>query len=143
MCNSCIQQDFAIPGLMDGQPSRFATMLFYLNDGMVGGETSFPRWLNAKTSKGLKVKPKAGKAILFYNVLPDGNYDERSQHAAEIVIKGEKWLTNLWVWVSNNGNSDDCCKLRGMFDSYKSSHIRSWRCSRTPSWISVVKHQRP
>lgn len=93
-------QDFAMPGLSDGQPSRFATMLFYLNDGMTGGETSFPRFLNAKTKKPLKVKPKAGKAILFYNVLPDGNYDERSQHAAEPVLKGEKWLTNLWVWVS-------------------------------------------
>lgn len=66
---------------------------------MEGGETSFPRWLNSDTSEILKVTPEVGKAILFYNVLPDGNYDERSQHAALPVKKGEKWLTNLWVWV--------------------------------------------
>ena len=93
-------KDFSVPDLKDGQTSRFATILFYLNEGMEGGETSFPRWLNAKTSKILKVKPEVGKAILFYNQLPDGNYDERSQHAALPVVKGEKWLTNLWVWVS-------------------------------------------
>jgi prolyl 4-hydroxylase len=69
------------------------------------------------------VKPERGKAILFYNLLPDGNYDDRSQHAAEPVTQGEKvrkqvnvrgqpttpsstanhpfyckWLINLWVW---------------------------------------------
>lgn len=90
-----------MPGLVQGQPSRFATILFYLNDDMEGGETSFPRWLNAETkNKGsaLKVKPERGKAILFYNMLPDGNYDERSQHAALPVTKGEKYLTNLWIW---------------------------------------------
>lgn len=90
--------DFAVPDLREGQPSRFATLLLYLNEGMEGGETSFPRWLNGKTTEVLKVKPEIGKAVLFYNVLPDGNYDERSQHAAKPVLKGEKWLTNLWVW---------------------------------------------
>jgi ArsR family metal-binding transcriptional regulator len=37
----------------------------------------FPRWLNTETSDALKVKTGKGKAILFYNLLPDGNYDER------------------------------------------------------------------
>lgn len=87
-----------MPGMINGQPSRFATMLFYLNDDMEGGETSFPRWLNSETSGALLVKPQRGKAVLFYNMLPDGNYDERSQHAALPVKKGEKYLTNLWVW---------------------------------------------
>ena len=86
--------------MREGQASRFATLLLYLNEGMEGGETSFPRWLNGETTEILEVKPEVGKAVLFYNVLPDGNYDERSQHAAKPVIKGEKWLTNLWVWVS-------------------------------------------
>ena len=102
-------------------------MLFYLNEGMKGGETVFPRWKNAETDEALKVVPEVGKAILFYNQLPDGNYDDvsiprqhnddvtaiylshtifilklpqLSQHAAMPVLKGEKWLTNLWVWVS-------------------------------------------
>lgn len=90
--------DFSVPDLRENQPSRFATLLLYLNEGMKGGETSFPRWLNGETSEVLEVTPEVGKAVLFYNVLPDGNYDERSQHAAKPVIEGEKWLTNLWVW---------------------------------------------
>mmetsp|Transcript_24820 Transcript_24820/g.57839 ORF Transcript_24820/g.57839 Transcript_24820/m.57839 type:complete len:221 (+) Transcript_24820:138-800(+) len=90
--------DFAIPTPEEGQPMRFATVLFYLNEGMGGGETSFPRWLNARTPKELRVIPKVGKAILFYSLLPDGNMDERSQHAALPVTSGEKWLINLWVW---------------------------------------------
>ena len=79
-----------MPALVHGQPSRFATILFYLNDDLEGGETSFPLWLNAGTSDALKVKPERGKAVLFYNLLPDGNYDERSMHAAMPVLKGEK-----------------------------------------------------
>ena len=69
----------------------------YLNDDMAGGETSFPRWVNGQTFRELKVKPEAGKAILFYDQLPDGNMDDFSQHSAKPVIRGEKWLINLWV----------------------------------------------
>ena len=90
--------DFAIPTLVDGQPMRFATILFYLNEGMTGGETTFPRWLNAEDSTELKVVPEVGKAVLFYSLLPDGNMDERSQHAAKPIVDGEKWLINLWTW---------------------------------------------
>ena len=89
-----------MPGLVRGQPCRYATILFYLNDDMEGGETTFPMWRNAETSSALKVKPEKGKAILFYNILPDGNFDELSMHSSSPVTRGEKWLTNLWVWVS-------------------------------------------
>ena len=88
-----------MPDLRHGQPSRFATILFYLNDeGLEGGETSFPRWVNGDTEKILEVKPETGKAILFYNVLPDGNYDERSQHAAKPVLKGKLSCIALPCW---------------------------------------------
>eukprot|EP00557_Chaetoceros_sp_GSL56_P005171 CAMPEP_0176501922 /NCGR_PEP_ID=MMETSP0200_2-20121128/14460_1 /TAXON_ID=947934 /ORGANISM="Chaetoceros sp., Strain GSL56" /LENGTH=465 /DNA_ID=CAMNT_0017900923 /DNA_START=607 /DNA_END=2004 /DNA_ORIENTATION=+ len=91
--------DFSYPNVnKNGQPARFATLLLYLNEGMLGGETTFPRWVNSETSDKLTVKPEIGKAILFYNQLPDGNMDDLSQHAAEPVIKGEKWLINLWTW---------------------------------------------
>jgi prolyl 4-hydroxylase len=80
------------------QPERFSTLLLYLNDGMQGGETSFPRWINAETFDELRVTPKAGKAVLFYDILPDGNMDDFSQHAALPVRAGDKWMTNLWVW---------------------------------------------
>jgi prolyl 4-hydroxylase len=74
------------------QGARFATLLLYLNEGMVGGETSFPRYANAESFRELKVVPKIGKAILFYSQLPDGNLDDFSQHAALPVIDGEKVL---------------------------------------------------
>ena len=59
--------DVAVPANSKyGQSSRFITLLLYLNEGMEGGETSFPRWLNGETTKILEVKPESGKAILFY-----------------------------------------------------------------------------
>ncbi len=82
----------------DVQSARFATILFYLNENMVGGETSFPRWVNGRTFHELEVQPELGKAILFYDQLPDGNLDDFSQHAAKPIIEGEKWLINLWIW---------------------------------------------
>ena len=45
------------------QQARFATLLFYLNDGMVGGHTTFPRWVNAETFRELAIVPEAGKVI--------------------------------------------------------------------------------
>jgi len=91
--------DFGYSHIDDNeQGARFATILFYLNDDMIGGETAFPRYVNGKSFHELKVKPEAGKAILFYDQLPDGNMDDFSQHSAKPVIRGEKWLINLWIW---------------------------------------------
>jgi prolyl 4-hydroxylase len=77
------------------QGARYATLLLYLNEGMNGGETSFPRWQNAETFNELKVVPEVGKAVLFYSQLPDGNMDDFSHHSAMPVKVGgdseEKW----------------------------------------------------
>lgn len=80
------------------QPTRFATLLLYLNEPTEGGETTFPRAVTPTKHDGLTVKPKRGTAVLFYNLLPDGNMDDLSQHASKPVVQGEKWLANLWVW---------------------------------------------
>lgn len=62
--------DWSIPNSKSvGQPARFATVLFYLNGDMEGGETSFPRWKNAETSDQLKVKPEAGKVRSVVSLL--------------------------------------------------------------------------
>mmetsp|Transcript_4513 Transcript_4513/g.6244 ORF Transcript_4513/g.6244 Transcript_4513/m.6244 type:complete len:535 (-) Transcript_4513:107-1711(-) len=84
------------------QAQRYLTLLLYLNDNTTGlgggGSTTFPRWLNAETFRPLEIVPKVGSAALFYSQLPDGNMDCLSQHQAEKVIEGEKWLINLWIW---------------------------------------------
>jgi prolyl 4-hydroxylase len=67
------------------QSQRFCTLLLYLNEGMVGGATSFPRWANAETFEELRAIPEVGKAVLFYSQLPDGNMDDLSQHQGKFV----------------------------------------------------------
>lgn len=83
---------------VSGYPeSRYLTLLLYLNDqasSRAGGETSFP-----KSAEGpIKVHPGKGSAVLFYDLLPDGNGDDLSLHASLPVLEGEKWLANFWVW---------------------------------------------
>lgn len=78
--------------------SRSINFCIYLNEGMRGGETSFPRWRNAETTGGMNMKPAKGKAMIFYMVNPDGNLDDLTQHAALPVLEGEKWFSNLWIW---------------------------------------------
>jgi prolyl 4-hydroxylase len=72
------------------QPTRFATLLLYLNDDFTGGQTVFPRAVNAHFHDGITIEPRKGKAVLFYNVLPDGNVDDLSIHSSKPVEKGEK-----------------------------------------------------
>lgn len=90
--------DFGYPDTRPNAPSRSINLCMYLNEGMVGGETAFPRWRNAETGDAVKAVPKKGKAMIFYMKLPDGNLDDLSQHSAMPVIEGEKWFANLWTW---------------------------------------------
>jgi prolyl 4-hydroxylase len=84
---------------VNGHPeSRFITLLLYLNDLVspdAGGETAFPK---ANDGLGIKIHPGKGSAVLFYDLLEDGNGDDLSLHAALPIRKGEKWLANFWVW---------------------------------------------
>lgn len=74
--------------------TRFLTMLTVLREADSGGCTSFPR---AFERKGLEVCMHAGDAVLFYSLLPDGNLDEDSVHAGDVVNAGIKWAANIWV----------------------------------------------
>jgi prolyl 4-hydroxylase len=68
---------------------RFATVLIYLNTVEAGGETHFPL-------VDLKIRPKAGDALIFYNLCANGALDEASLHASLPVIQGEKWVATKW-----------------------------------------------
>lgn len=86
---------------VSGYPeSRFMTLLMYLTDQpdkKAGGETAFPK---ADNGRGIKVHPGKGSAVLFYNLLEDGNGDDLALHAALPVRPGhEKFLANFWIWT--------------------------------------------
>ena len=86
-------------GVEGGGPCRFVTLLMYLNEPTAGGQTAFPKATDPATGKaGLAIHPGKGSAVLFYNLLPDGNADTETLHAALPVIEGEKWLANFWIW---------------------------------------------
>jgi hypothetical protein len=69
---------------------RATTVLIYLNEGYEGGETEFPEldW---------RFKGKPGDALVFWNLTPAGEPDQRTQHAGLPPTSGEKWLYSKWV----------------------------------------------
>ena len=84
---------------------RYATIIFYLNDGFNGGETYFPD-INKK------IIPKKGKALIFFNCTYNKDTNQtglcdvigNSKHAGLPVIQGktnEKWIANIWVRTKN------------------------------------------
>jgi prolyl 4-hydroxylase len=77
----------AIPGFAN---QRAMTMLVWLNQGYEGGETHFP-------GPGLKLKGRAGDAILFRNTGPDGRRDPAAGHAGLPVTRGEKLIASRWI----------------------------------------------
>ena len=74
-----------------GGNNRYATFIIYLNDDFKGGETEFPK-------KNIDVKPKKGKAVLFFDLNDDyTDVRENSFHGGKPPITGEKWMCNKWI----------------------------------------------
>lgn len=82
--------DYFPSGYYGAEGNRFATVLTYLSDVEEGGETIFP-------AVDLKVGPKKGDAILFWNLHPNGTVDEQSLHGGLPVTKGTKWCLTKWI----------------------------------------------
>ena len=69
---------------------RMGTFLVYLNDDFTGGETEFPK-------AGISVRARAGDALFFANVTPDGRPDPLTLHTGRPPETGEKWILSQWI----------------------------------------------
>jgi Rps23 Pro-64 3,4-dihydroxylase Tpa1-like proline 4-hydroxylase len=74
-----------------GEFKRLFTIIIYLNDDFVGGETNF---INAK----IKIKPKKGSLLIWKNI-KNGKVDSNSLHESLKVIKGIKYNLVNWALV--------------------------------------------
>ena len=73
---------------------RMITVIAYLNDVDEGGGTSFPKL-------GVTIPAKKGNVVVFHNTLLNDSttypkIHPKSLHGGMPVIKGEKWMVNLW-----------------------------------------------
>ncbi|KAG2442630.1 hypothetical protein HXX76_002715 [Chlamydomonas incerta] len=89
---------------------RIATVIVVLSDdGLVGGETVFKRegkanvdkpitnWTDCDADGGLRYKPRAGDAVLFWSTFPDGQLDQHALHGSCPVVTGNKWVAVKWI----------------------------------------------
>lgn len=77
----------ALPGV---QNQRVVTAILYLNDGFEGGETLFAK-------RGVQMKARRGRLLIFANVDAEGRPDPLSEHAGLPVTHGEKWVVTRWI----------------------------------------------
>jgi prolyl 4-hydroxylase len=73
----------------DYHGDRLATLLMYLNDDYDGGVLQFVR-------VGYSYRGRAGDAIFFAS-LREGKRDERAEHGATTVTRGEKFILSQWI----------------------------------------------
>ncbi|XP_041477343.1 uncharacterized protein LOC121425381 [Lytechinus variegatus] len=106
---------------------RFMTILYYLQDTEIGGETAFPLAefeniskeykkslgynysdLSRNCHKNLYVTPEYGKAIMWYNHHIDeetgwmSSLNKNALHGGCDVTKGTKWIANNWITVDDD-----------------------------------------
>ncbi|XP_077210173.1 putative prolyl 4-hydroxylase 7 isoform X2 [Tasmannia lanceolata] len=110
---------------------RIATVLMYLSNVEMGGETIFPyseametqlkddTWSDC-AKDGYAVKARKGDALLFFGLHPNATTDPDSLHGSCPVIKGEKWSATKWIhvrsftvpkWQTSGGECVDKDKL--------------------------------
>ncbi|CAE8609660.1 unnamed protein product [Polarella glacialis] len=101
----------------------------YLSDVEEGGATHFPEL-------GIEVKPKAGRALLWADVVADKPLmrDPRTTHEALPVIKGTKYVANTWFeqYDRHANEAANCCESPDPDDDEEdgelSSHLHGISC---------------
>ncbi len=92
--DACIQSDKFCKEMNRGAGERRTTLLVYLNQDMIGGETEFVN-LNQK------IIPETGKGILFWSTDQHDNLLTESKHRGNRVEQGEKWIATVWSHGKN------------------------------------------
>eukprot|EP00112_Aurelia_sp_Birch-Aquarium-sp1_P022289 Seg624.1 transcript_id=Seg624.1/GoldUCD/mRNA.D3Y31 product="Transmembrane prolyl 4-hydroxylase" protein_id=Seg624.1/GoldUCD/D3Y31 len=121
---------------------RYITIMTYMNDVEEGGETAFVSADNSTFDKdrdhdklnlskyckeaSLYVKPKKGTAVFWYNHHIDantgwlGDMDSHGLHGGCDVIRGEKWISNVWLPAPyEDGFDTPSVYLRDDFEKYQ------------------------
>ena len=123
--------DYSASGRARGLANnRFATVFFYLNEVDAGGQTGFPRaggldqphdFLDC--GRGFAAEPKKRRVVIFYSMLPSGEFDHYSLHAGcDVGENGTKWAANYWLWNTPQRSMDSL--MRGSLEGFKSSLTR-------------------
>lgn len=87
--------DFFEPGTPEftkfggARGNRTWTFMVYLNEGMRGGATAFPKL-------GLQFNPVRGQAVIWNNLHADGTPNDRTVHAGLPPTEGEKIVITKW-----------------------------------------------
>ena len=86
----------------DGELEKFKNVEWRMSGG------NLPEVYCDENADNLKVKPKKGKALIWFNHLVNdetkwmGDQDVYSMHTGCPVTKGEKWIANHWIQVNDS-----------------------------------------
>ena len=76
---------------------RTWTFMIYLNDVEEGGETYFQ-------NLDIHMRPKRGRAVVWYNLYPNGVGNPDTRHCGKPVVRGEKYIITKWFRSKGKGN---------------------------------------